>query len=49
MVLNFTVNQAMYLAFARGEAEPLARALQALPGDPARTASGRTSCATTTS
>ena len=34
MVLNFTVNQAMYLAFARGEAEPLVRALQALPGIP---------------
>jgi len=31
MVLSFTVNQAMYLAFARGEAEPLARALEALP------------------
>ncbi len=34
MVLNFTVNQAMYLAFARGEAEPLVRALRALPGIP---------------
>ena len=31
MVLSFTVNQAMYLAFARGEAEPLVRALEALP------------------
>ena len=34
MVLSFTVNQAMYLALARGEAEPLARALQALPEIP---------------
>ena len=34
MVLNFTVNQAMYLAFARGHAEPLIRALEALPEIP---------------
>ena len=34
MVLSFTVNQAMYLAFARGEAEPLAAALRALPAIP---------------
>jgi maltose alpha-D-glucosyltransferase/alpha-amylase len=34
MVLNFTVNQAMYLALARGEAEPLARALRELPEIP---------------
>ena len=34
MVLNFTVNQAMYLAFARGEAEPLIRALRSLPEIP---------------
>jgi trehalose synthase len=34
LVLNFTVNQAMYLAFARGEAEPLVRALRALPAIP---------------
>jgi trehalose synthase len=34
MVLNFTVNQAMYLAFARGEAEPLSRALRSLPEIP---------------
>ena len=34
MVLNFTVNQAMYLAFARGQAEPLIRALEALPEIP---------------
>ena len=34
MVLSFTVNQAMYLALARGEAEPLARALRALPEIP---------------
>src|SRR3954453_11914412 len=35
MVLSFTVNQAMYLAFARGEAAPLAGALRALPEIPA--------------
>jgi trehalose synthase len=35
MVLSFTVNQAMFLAFARGEAAPLADALRALPGIPA--------------
>ena len=34
MILSFTVNQAMYLALARGEAAPLARALRALPRDP---------------
>ena len=34
MVLSFTVNQAMYLAFARGEAAPLERALRALPPIP---------------
>jgi trehalose synthase len=34
MVLSFTVNQAMYLALARGEAEPLAGALRALPEIP---------------
>jgi maltose alpha-D-glucosyltransferase/alpha-amylase len=34
MVLSFTVNQAMYLAFARGEAAPLERALRALPAIP---------------
>jgi trehalose synthase len=34
MVLSFTVNQAMYLAFARGEAAPLAAALEALPAIP---------------
>jgi trehalose synthase len=34
MVLSFTVNQAMYLAMARGQADPLARALQALPEIP---------------
>jgi trehalose synthase len=34
MVLSFTVNQAMYLAMARGQAEPLARALKALPAIP---------------
>src|SRR4051812_1155805 len=35
MVLSFTVNQAMYLAFARGEAAPLEAALGALPEIPA--------------
>jgi maltose alpha-D-glucosyltransferase/alpha-amylase len=34
MALNFLLNQAMYLAFARAEAEPLARALGALPEIP---------------
>jgi len=34
MILSFNVNQAMYLAFARGEAAPLARALGALPEIP---------------
>jgi glycosidase len=34
MVISFTVNQAMYLAFARGEAAPLAAALKALPDIP---------------
>jgi len=31
LILSFTVNQAMYLALAREEAAPLARALEALP------------------
>jgi trehalose synthase len=34
MVLSFSVNQAMYLAFARGEAAPLEKALRALPSIP---------------
>jgi trehalose synthase len=34
MVLSFTINQAMFLAFARGEAAPLADALRALPDIP---------------
>ncbi len=34
MVLNFTLNQAMYLAFARSQAEPLVRALHSLPAIP---------------
>jgi maltose alpha-D-glucosyltransferase/alpha-amylase len=34
MVLNFTVNQAMYLALARGEAAPVADALRRLPEIP---------------
>jgi trehalose synthase len=35
MVLNFTINQAMYLALARGEAAPLEQALEGLPEIPA--------------
>jgi trehalose synthase len=34
LVFSFTVNQAMYLALARQEAAPLARALEALPPIP---------------
>jgi glycosidase len=34
MALNFPVNQAMFLALARGEAAPLARALKSLPDIP---------------
>ena len=34
VVLSFTVNQAMFLALAREEAEPLVRALEALPAIP---------------
>jgi trehalose synthase len=34
LVLSFTVNQAMFLALAREEATPLARALEALPPIP---------------
>ena len=34
MVLSFTVNQAMYLALARGDATPLRAALQSLPEIP---------------
>jgi trehalose synthase len=34
LVFSFTVNQAMYLALAREEAAPLARALEALPPIP---------------
>ena len=34
MVLSFTVNQAMFLAFARGQAAPLEQALRALPEIP---------------
>ncbi|UGS38496.1 Trehalose synthase/amylase TreS [Capillimicrobium parvum] len=35
MVLSFTINQAMYLALARGDATPLRAALEALPEIPA--------------
>ena len=35
MVLDFIGNQALYLALARGEAEPLAQALRDFPDDPA--------------
>ena len=34
MVLNFVVNQAMYLALARGDAAPLREALDVAAGDP---------------
>ena len=34
VVLSFTVNQAMFLALAREDATPLARALEALPAIP---------------
>jgi glycosidase len=34
VILSFTVNQAMFLALARGDAAPLARALEALPAIP---------------
>jgi maltose alpha-D-glucosyltransferase/alpha-amylase len=34
MVLSFTINQAMYLALARGDATPLREALEALPEIP---------------
>jgi maltose alpha-D-glucosyltransferase/alpha-amylase len=34
LVFSFTVNQAMYLALARGEAAPLERALETLPAIP---------------
>jgi trehalose synthase len=34
LIFSFTVNQAMYLALARQEASPLARALEALPAIP---------------
>jgi trehalose synthase len=34
VILSFSVNQAMFLALARGEAAPLARALEALPPIP---------------
>jgi len=34
VVLNFTVNQAMYLALARGDATPLREALSSLPAIP---------------
>jgi trehalose synthase len=34
MILSFVVNQAMYLALVRGDATPLARALESLPAIP---------------
>ena len=34
VILSFTVNQAMFLALARGDATPVARALEALPRIP---------------
>jgi maltose alpha-D-glucosyltransferase/alpha-amylase len=41
MVLDFLGNQALYLALARGEAEPLARALRAFPELPQTASLGR--------
>jgi trehalose synthase len=41
MVLDFIGNQALYLALARGEAEPLARALRDFPPIPASASLGR--------
>jgi maltose alpha-D-glucosyltransferase/alpha-amylase len=41
MVLDFIGNQAMYLALARGEAEPLARALRNFPEIPPAASLGR--------
>ena len=49
MVLDFLGNQALYLALARGEAEPLARALRELPGAARTPRRSGASCATTTS
>ena len=49
MVLSFVVNQAMYLALARGDATPLRDGAASRCRRSPRTASGRTSCATTTS
>ena len=48
MLFAFTVNQALYLALAREDAAPLAGALARSRRSPP-TASGPTSCATTTS
>ena len=41
MVLDFIGNQALYLALARGEAEPLARALRDFPAIPPSASLGR--------
>ena len=41
MALDFTGNQAFYLALARGQAEPLARALKEFPPVPENAALGR--------
>jgi maltose alpha-D-glucosyltransferase/alpha-amylase len=41
MVLDFLGNQALYLALARGEAEPLARSLQGMPELPEEASVGR--------
>ena len=48
MLFDFVGMQAMYLALARGDAEPLRTALASRPRSPP-TASGDASCATTTS
>jgi maltose alpha-D-glucosyltransferase/alpha-amylase len=41
MVFDFLGNQALYLALARGDAEPLARALREMPGLPTAASLGR--------
>ena len=49
MEFAFLLNQHLWLALARGEAEPLETLIRTLAGAPAGLAAGRPSCATTTS
>ena len=49
MQFDFIAMQNLYLSLARGDARPLVRALKRRPKTAARLASGRRSCATTTS